>query len=40
MYNDKVVYYNKVVIWVYLGVILWEEKEAFNNSLGWGQHGM
>ncbi len=26
MYNDKLVY--KVVIWVFLGVILWKEKEA------------
>ncbi len=28
MYNDKLVY--KVVIWVFLGISLWKEKEALS----------
>ncbi len=31
MYNDQLVYTNKVVIWVFLGVILWKEKEALSK---------
>ncbi len=29
MYNDKLVY--KVVIWVFLGLSLWKEREALIN---------
>ncbi len=34
MYNYKLIY--KVVIWVFLGIGLWKEKEALNN---WLRHG-
>ncbi len=29
MYNDKLV--SKVVIWGFLGIVLWKEKEALNQ---------
>ncbi len=33
MYNDKLVY--KVVIWVFLGITLWKEKEALSVLVLW-----